>query len=275
MTDNPRRERAVRAAYKVEHDLYGAENRTLAEIRDELEHARKHAIATLATAQKDWQIAQAQALLKEIEREMGAWAKAASSATTGRLGEVADLGVEQVVASLRSGGGLGFSIGAGPMIGRDFVAVAYQTLPDLITNVSADLVKQVGSVLRQAVLAQETPLDAMHRIGTLAGKGAFASAFERGEAIVRTEYGRIAQTANYAALSELARDNAGLRKEWSAVVDGRTRPSHARASGQVRDVEKPFDVGGWPALYPHDPRLPASESVGCRCISVATSADWA
>ncbi len=236
MTDMPRRERAVRAAYKVEHDLYGVENLTLTEIRRELEAARKSVLAVLATARKDWQIAQAQALLKEIEREMGAWAKVASSAAAGRLGEVADLGVEQAMASLGAGGGLGFSLGSGPVISRDFVAVASQTLPDLVTNVSADLTRKIGSILRQAVLAQETPLEAMQKIGTFTGKGVFASAFERGEAIVRTEYGRIAQTANYTTLSAIARDNAGLHKEWSCVVDGRAREGVGPGPGRRQAV---------------------------------------
>lgn len=274
MTDSPRRERAIRAAYNVEHDLFGLENRTLAEIKHELESARRSVVAIIATAQKDWQIAQAHALLKEIEREMGAWAKVASGAMAGRLDEVADLGAEQVVAALGSGGGLGFLVGAAPMISRDFVAVSYQTLPYLISDVSDEVVKRVGSILRQAVLAQQTPLDAMHRIGSITGSGPFASAFQRGETILRTEYGRIAQTANFTTLTALARDNGGLHKEWSSVADSRTRPSHARADGQRRDVDKPFDVGGYAAQYPHDPSLPASESVMCRCISVGASDAW-
>ena len=264
----PRHERAIRSAYRVEHGLYQVENRTIAEIKAELELARLRAIATIATAQKGWHIAQAQAILAEIEQQLRAWSAIAANIATGRLGEVADLGAEQVLAALET------RLSAVPMISRDFVAVAYQTTPILIRNVGDDVLRKVTSVLHRAVLAQRTPLDAMHEIGTMTGKGIFRSAFERGETIVRTEYGRIAQTANYSTLSTLAQDQKGLRKEWSAVVDFRTRSSHASADNQRRDVDKPYSVGGHSAMYPHDPRLPAHESIACRCISVPFDEAW-
>lgn len=266
------RERAVRAAYGVEHQLYQLETRTVAQIKAELEVARRSVIATIATAQKDWQIYQAQSLLVEIERQLRAWSVIASSIATGQLHTVSDLGAEQVMAALKSG--VGVNIGPTPMISRDFVAVAYQTMPWMISNVGDEIIKRVGSVLQQAVLAQQTPLDAMHTIGTLTGKGAFATPFLRGEAIVRTEYGRIASTANYSTLSGLAQGQKGLQKEWSAVIDARTRPDHAAADGELRDIDETFDIGGEAALYPHDPRLSADQTINCRCISVPYNAAW-
>jgi len=265
--------RAKKAAYRVEHELYGLETRTVAEIKAELEAARRSIIATISTAQADWQIWQAKALLVEIERQLKAWTAVAANIAAGRLGDVADLGVEQALSAL-SAGRVGFAIGAGAMISRDFVAVAYQTMPMLISNISADVLRGVSTTLRQAVLAQRTPLDAMHEIGALVGRGIFPSAFLRGEVIVRTEYGRIAQTANYAVLSDLAREQKSLRKEWSAVLDFRTRESHALADGQTVEVDAEYNIGGHDALYPHDPQLPADESINCRCISVPYDESW-
>jgi hypothetical protein len=265
-------ERAIRQAYKVEHDLYRVETATIADIRRELEATRASTIAVLATAQKDWQIAEAQAIIGEIERQLRAWQAVAASIATGRLADVSDLGVQQVMSALKSGGGI--ELGLTPAIPTDFVAVAYQTLPLLITDVASDTIKGVGSILRQTVLAQQSPFEAMKQVGTLTGKGPFRTAFLRGETIVRTEYGRIAQTANYHTLSTLARDNDELKKEWSAVADIRTRASHAAADGQIVDPDADFSLGGHPAKYPHDPRLPGSESIGCRCISVPYAESW-
>lgn len=270
-----RRARAIQAAYKLEHDLYGLENTTLAEIRADLEATRRAVFVLLATATKDWQIHQAKTMLAEIDRQIKAWTVFTANAIGSRLPTVADIGAEQVVAALKTGGRLAtIEWDALPKLSRDFIAVAYQSLPMLITNIGDEMTARIGRILRQAVLAQRTPLEAMQEIGTIAGKGPFRSAFERGETILRTEYGRIAQTANYSTLSGFAAEQSTLRKEWSAVMDGRVRPTHARADGQVREVDKPFDVGGHPAMYPHDPRLPASESVSCRCISVAQDAAW-
>jgi len=267
------REAAIRQAYKLEHQLYQLGNTSLAEIKAELEVTRRSVLSILATATKDWQISQAQSLLDEIERQIKAWGAFSTSAIGSRFPTVADIGVEQMTAALKAGG-TSLSIGAGPMLSRAFIAVAYQSLPLMITDISTEATSKIGRILRQAVLAQRTPFDAMQEIGTITGKGVFGSALVRGETILRTEYGRIAQTANHAALSDVAQDNPTLHKEWSAIIDGRTRPTHAKADGQIRDVDKPYDLGGYPGLYPHDPQLPAEESINCRCISVAQDASW-
>jgi hypothetical protein len=260
------RDRAIRQAYRMEVDLYRMENAALAEIKAELEKVRKEILSILTTAPKAWQINQAQALLKEIERQIKAWGTFTTHAIGGRFPMAAEIGAGQVFAAL--------GIKAGPFLSRDFIAVAYQTLPLMIGNVESETTMKIGRILRQAVMAQRSPFDAMQEIGTLTGKGVFHSALERGETILRTEYGRICQTANYTTLVDLAQDRPTLRKEWSAVLDKRTRPSHAAADGQIRKADEPFNVGYYPALYPHDPRLPASESVNCRCISVAQDASW-
>lgn len=267
-----RRQRVLRAAYKVEHDLWRLERSTLVNIRLELETARAAAIATIATATKDWQITQAKALLLDIEGQMALW----TTSTTGIIGATyptaADLGAEQVVAALKATN-LWLPI-TPPRIDRGFLAVAHQTLPGLITDVADDVIRGVGRILRQAVLAGQTPLDAMHQIGRLTGRGPFSSAFLRGETILSTEMGRIASQANYATLNELARDHPGLQKEWSAVMDLRTRESHARADGQRVTADGDYHVGGWRAKYPHDPRLPAAETIRCRCVSLPWHKAW-
>lgn len=53
--------------------------------------------------------------------------------------------------------------------------------------------------------------------------------------------------------------------EWIAVHDNKTRLDHWEADGQVAWVGQPFNVGGWPMLYPHDPAGPPEQTVNCRC----------
>jgi len=267
MADESRRAKAIRQAYKLEHDLYRVESATVAEIKADLERVRKEIIVLLAGAPKDWQIHQAQGLLVEIERQLKAWSAFSTDAIGSRFPTAADVGQDQVFASLGV-------TAARPMLPPGLLAVAYQSLPLMISDVERETTIKVGRILRQAVLAQRTPWDAMQEIGTITGKGVFGSALVRGETILRTEYGRIAQTANYVTLSELSQDQPTLRKEWSAVIDGRTRPTHAEADGEIRDIDEPYDLGGYPGLYPHDPQLPAEESINCRCISVAMDASW-
>jgi len=60
-----------------------------------------------------------------------------------------------------------------------------------------------------------------------------------------------------------------VRKQWDAVLDDRTRSSHAAADGQVRIVGEPFVVQSEFLLHPSDTSLGASASniVNCRCSS--------
>lgn len=56
-----------------------------------------------------------------------------------------------------------------------------------------------------------------------------------------------------------------LEKVWLASMDHRTRDSHFAADGQRVPLHAPFTVGGFPAMYPGDPLLPAHERIQCRC----------
>jgi hypothetical protein len=81
---------------------------------------------------------------------------------------------------------------------------------------------------------------------------------------------RVGETEAHAALNgggEAARVELGLGKKWIAVDDERTRPTHAAADGQVVPAGAYFTVGGFPALYPGDPRLPVGERINCRCVA--------
>ena len=85
---------------------------------------------------------------------------------------------------------------------------------------------------------------------------------ERATLIARTETIAATNGANMAAYRI---SGVELRKEWLATGDARTRDTHRAASGQLVERDAPFTVGGYPADYPGDPNLPASERVNCRC----------
>jgi SPP1 gp7 family putative phage head morphogenesis protein len=56
-----------------------------------------------------------------------------------------------------------------------------------------------------------------------------------------------------------------MKKTWIATRDNRTRPTHLAVNGKEVGLDETFTVGGWPADRPHDPLLPADETVNCRC----------
>ena len=69
--------------------------------------------------------------------------------------------------------------------------------------------------------------------------------------------------------SELEIDDNPIEvlKTWVAILDNKTRATHAEADFQQVNVSDDFFIGGNRAKFPRDPNLPAEESINCRCIA--------
>lgn len=80
--------------------------------------------------------------------------------------------------------------------------------------------------------------------------------------ITRTEAHRISQQAAYDALKKAKDNGVDVVKQWDATLDKRTRPSHARVDGEIRELDEPFSNG---LMKPGDPRGRAAEVINCRC----------
>lgn len=134
-------------------------------------------------------------------------------------------------------------------------------LPALVSSAAAqarratDAVADIdsgGGTLDDAVQA----LDARHEQMTLwaehAADNAAGSATEAGYAAAARHY--VHNTTG-----------VEVQQQWITRKDTRVRDSHDAAHGQMRDPEKPFNVGEALLRYPRDPLAPASETVNCRC----------
>ena len=86
--------------------------------------------------------------------------------------------------------------------------------------------------------------------------------FNRAARIARTEGHRIQVTAAMDALYDAREAGADVVKQWDATLDKRTRRSHARCDGEIREIDDTFGNG---LMCPGDPKGPASEVVNCRC----------
>lgn len=91
--------------------------------------------------------------------------------------------------------------------------------------------------------------------------------------IARTEGHRIQQTATHDAQKAAKAKGADVVKQWESTLDGRTRPTHRKLDGQIREVDEPFEVNGLKAMKPGDFGRP-EEDINCRCVSL-TRARWA
>ena len=91
--------------------------------------------------------------------------------------------------------------------------------------------------------------------------------------IARTEGHRIQNQSAMDAANIAKEKGADVVKQWDATLDARTRPHHAMLDGQIRELDKPFEVNGRKAMYPSGFGI-ASEDIHCRC-ALLQRAVWA
>jgi SPP1 gp7 family putative phage head morphogenesis protein len=89
--------------------------------------------------------------------------------------------------------------------------------------------------------------------------------------IARTEGHRIQCKAAMNACNKAKSKGADVVKQWDSTLDGKTRPSHRRIDGEIRELDEPFSNG---LDYPGDPKGKASEVINCRC-ALLQRARWA
>lgn len=88
---------------------------------------------------------------------------------------------------------------------------------------------------------------------------------DRAMLIARTES---TSTMNHAGLMAFVSEGVKT-KVWVATGDGRTRATHAAASGEEVGLNSRFAVGGARLRYPGDPSGPVDEVANCRCTMIA------
>lgn len=89
-------------------------------------------------------------------------------------------------------------------------------------------------------------------------------ALSKSKRIVRTEGARISSQARLTSLRAEKEQGADLMQEWSATLDGKTRPLHAQLDGQVREVGEYFEAYGEKVLAPGMFDNPG-QNCNCRC----------
>ena len=80
--------------------------------------------------------------------------------------------------------------------------------------------------------------------------------------IARTEGHRIQVQSAMDACHKAKEKGADVVKQWDSTLDGKTRTSHQKVDGEIRELDKPFSNG---LMFPSDPDGGAAEVINCRC----------
>lgn len=97
--------------------------------------------------------------------------------------------------------------------------------------------------------------------------------FNKTMRIVRTEGHRIQTEAAFEQQKKAKAAGADIVKQWDSTLDGKTRPSHRKLDGQIREIDDYFEVNGHKAKYPSGFGRP-EEDINCRC-ALLQRARWA
>ena len=140
---------------------------------------------------------------------------------------------------------------------------------NLYTKLGEDvtlLKKRIANNVSRGIATSDSYANIARNVASTSNVG-----FNRAMRIARTEGHRVqveaASDAQYAAKEA----GADIVKQWSAALDGRTRESHARVDGEIRELDEKFSNG---LKYPGDSAGGAAEVVNCRC-ALLQRARWA
>lgn len=160
------------------------------------------------------------------------------------------------------------------LLDRDAVVELARDDPKLLPAPRVDVPKDMAwnrrhmsSALTQGIVRGE-PVD------DIAGRLRSVIDMDR-RAAMRTARTAVNHAENAGKMSSYRRAAAmgiGLRKEWVATLDDRTRDSHRHLDGEIRDLDEPFSNG---LMEPSDPDGAPAEVYNCRCrvISVPDGVD--
>ena len=89
--------------------------------------------------------------------------------------------------------------------------------------------------------------------------------------IARTEGHRIQCQAGMDACYKAKDMGANVVKQWDSTLDARTRDSHVKVDGEIKELDELFSNG---LRFPGDPHGAAAEVINCRC-ALLQRARWA
>lgn len=130
----------------------------------------------------------------------------------------------------------------------------------------ARLKKTITQEISRGIASGLTYRDIARNIGNVSG-----APLSRAKTVARTEGHRIQQTSSRDAQYAAKAKGADVVKQWDSALDGRTRESHRRVDGEIRELDEAFSNG---LMFPGDPNGGAAEVVNCRCTA-NTRARWA
>ena len=266
MTDRERLAAFLRQQTKQANAWNAQRRASVSQVESILRETEARVLRQLKNAPTDWQLhhlpkvqkAIADALT-EMEREMAA-----------AMAEQTQLAVSMGQATISGPlAAAGISLDLAPIISTRQVAATRFFQTDLIQGVAKRGLNKINMQMGLVISGAQTTTQAIDAVSLIL-QG------DRGRAmtVVRTEVARAYGAASQEAKVEYRRFLPGLKKQWHMSGKLHPRRTHQAVHLQIRDVDKPFDVGGEELMYPRDPKGSAKNTVNCGCESYSYMERW-
>lgn len=146
---------------------------------------------------------------------------------------------------------------------------------DLVTGIVAEAQKNIGIQVSLGVMGQKSKEEIIQGIGSnLDDPSVFGTIAKRAQVVFQTEVKRTQNIATNDRIKQAATQIKDLKKRWIHTHIGIPRPYHLLMHGTTINVNELFTLKGadgniYEIEAPHDPSLPAGETVNCRCGIIA------
>jgi uncharacterized protein with gpF-like domain len=156
-----------------------------------------------------------------------------------------------------------------PVSRHAFVVAQLAETQNFLVRIPDEVYNLVFAEITDAVNGGESVSDIAARVDQVLQTTGSQRWANRARVIAITETTRAYGAGTVAAGLEQSRVTGRLlQKRWRTEHDDRVRASHRAVDGTTLPLYQPFNVGGFPLLYPGDPQGPADEVVNCRCDMV-------
>lgn len=269
MTDAERTAKFLREREARLRDDARGKRETAAELKRHLMDAARIILEALGNAPSDYKRWQLTALQREVQRALAAVTQPATESLLAGIARSWDAGAALIDAPLAA---------AGVEITAQLVALDPRTLnamrefgAERMKDITAKVAQRINSEIAQAAIGTQTPFQAAQKVSAIVEEGGL----RRATTVVRDGLGRAYSTAAQQRQEQAKEVLPQMQKQWRRSGKLHSRHSHDAIDGQIRDVDKPFDLaGGVQLMFPRDPQGPIEETINCGCTSLPFMASW-
>jgi hypothetical protein len=269
MTDEERTKRFLKEREARLREGVRNQRKTAAEVKAALEAAARIILETLAKAPSDYRRWQLTELQREVQRALAAVTQPATESLLAGIARSWDAGAALIDAPLAA---------AGVEVSAQLVALDPRTLnamrefgAERMKDITAKVAQRINAEIAQAAIGTQTPFEAARKVGAIVEEGGM----RRATTVVRDGLGRAYSTATQQRQEQAREVLPQMQKQWRRSGKLHSRFGHDAIDGQVRDVDKPFDLpGGIKLMFPRDPAGPIGETINCGCTALPFMASW-